>query len=46
MKKTDSGTGSKGESAGARNKAGNRYGNRMPANRARGAKTTRTPKSY
>lgn len=46
IEKSTYSTGTRGESAVARNRAGNHTGNRMPANRARGAKNTRTPKSY
>lgn len=46
VEKSTYSTGTRGESANARNMSGNHNGNRAPANRARGAKNTRTPKSY
>lgn len=39
-------SGTRGESATARNLSGNHHGNRARAQRGRGVKSTRTPKSY
>jgi hypothetical protein len=44
--KSNNGPGTRGDSAGARNKSGNHTGNRTGATRSRGYKTTRYPKSY
>ena len=39
-------SGTRGDSAFARNTSGNHHGNRARANRGRGTKSTRVPKSY
>lgn len=44
MPKLTTSVGTRGESATARNKSGNRYGNRSGAVKGNGIKYTRTPK--